>query len=171
MRKGFSIIEMLVVISLIMLISIPLARLSTITIRDIPQSYRIINANTSILNALKYLREDVNAAKSFPKSFDTYTAGEEAILIELADAIICYELKENEIKRCKLSKTNEGAPDDIIGWPCLNAKIKWRLWKKNGAGYAVEIKTYIERKRGRVIEKKMANSHLYFVGAYQEAVK
>ncbi len=171
MRKGYLIIEMLVVISIVILISIPLARLTTITIRDIPQSYRTIKANTSILNALKYLRKDVNAAKRFPKSFDTYTAGEEAILIELADAVICYELKEDEIKRCKLSKTDEGTPDDIIGWPCPNAKFKWRLWKKDGAGYAVEIKTYIERKRGRVIEKKMANSHLYFVGAYQEVVK
>ena len=65
MRKGSLIIEMLVVMSIIMLISIPLARLSTITIRDIPQSYRTINANTSILNALKYDKKFTSSSNRF----------------------------------------------------------------------------------------------------------
>jgi hypothetical protein len=46
-----------------------------------------------------------------------------------------------------------------------NAEIEWRLWKKDGLGYAVEVHTHIKYKLRERFQEKMANSHLYFLGA------
>jgi len=170
MRKGFSLVELLIVLIVISIVSVPLARLSTATLRDIPRTYRMIESNTNVLNALKQIHQDVNAAKGFPKSFNAYIASSETLLIELANEVICYQLKDGKIFRRKLTGTWEINSEDVEVWLVPHAKVEWQVWRKNGKGYAVEVKTYIEQKSGEHLEKKMANSHLYFVGAYQEAV-
>ena len=170
MRKGFSLIELLTVVGVISILSVPLARLSTATIRDIPENLRIIESNTSILNMLQQLRRDTNIAKSFPTSVEGYTANDETLLIKLANETICYQLKDGRVFRRTLANSQTGSEENITRWPVRQAKIKWSVWRKGPASYAVEAKTCIERKRGDVVEKKMANSHLYFTGAYQEAV-
>ena len=170
MRKGFSLVELLVVLAVISIVSVPLAGLSTTTLRDIPRAYKMIESNTSILNALKQIRKDVNVAKGFPKSFNGFTTNGDTLLIERANGTICYQLKDGEIVRQTLTDTKVGRNEKIINWAVPQGKVKWRVWQKNGKGYAVEVKTYIEQKSGEHLEKKMANSHLYFVGVYQEAV-
>ena len=119
---------------------------------------------------LKQLRRDTNIAKSFPTSVEGYTANDETLLIELANETICYQLKDGRVFRRTLANSKTGSEENITRWPVRQAKIKWSVWQKGPASYAVEAKTCIERKRGDVVEKKMANSHLYFTGAYQEAV-
>jgi prepilin-type N-terminal cleavage/methylation domain-containing protein len=171
MRKGFSIVEVLVVLGIISIISIPLARLSTTTFRDIPRSYRMIQANTSMLSTLKQMHKDINAAKDLPKSSGKYTTNNEVLLIELADGMICYQLKDDEIVRRKLTQIQKDNQQDIMSWPVPHAKIKWQVRRGNNKGYGVEIKTYIEQRSGDRLEKKMANSYLYFVGVYQEAIR
>ena len=170
MRKAFTLIEVLVVLVVISIISIPLARLSTITLRDIPESYRMIGSNTSVLNALKRIHKDINLAKGFPRSFESYSANNENLLIELPTGVICYQLKEQKIIRRTLSITPPGGDHESTSWPVPKAEIKWQVWRRNGTGYAVEVKTSILRKRGKHLDKKMANSHLYFAGSYQEAI-
>ena len=170
MRKGFSLVELLLVLAVISIVSVPLAGLSTTTLRDIPRAYKMIESNTSILNALKQIHKDVNVAKGFPKSFDGFTANSDTLLIELANSTICYQLKDGEIVRQTLADTKVEHDEKIINWAVPQGKVKWRVWQKNGKDYAVEVKTYIEQKSGEHLEKKMANSHLYFVGAYQKAV-
>jgi len=170
MRKGFSLVELLIVLIVISIVSVPLARLSTATLRDIPRAYRMIESNTNVLNALKQIHKDVNAAKGFPKSFNAYIASSETLLIELANEVICYQLKDGKMFRRKLTGAWESNSEDVEIWSVPRAKVEWQVWRKNGKGYAVEVKTYIEQKSGEHLEKKMANSHLYFVGACQEAV-
>jgi len=171
MRKGFFLIELLVVLAVISLLSVPLARLSTTTLRDIPQSWRMIESNTRMLNMLKQMRKDVNAAKGFPESFNALTADNTTLLIRLEDEVICYQLKEDKIVRRSPTCPGTGNDEEIRSWTVRYGKVQWRYRYKNGRVYAVEVETYIERKIGDCLEKKMANSHLYFAGAFREAVK
>ena len=166
MRKGFFLVELVVVIAVIVLVSVPLARLSTATFRDIPRSYRLIQSNTSVLNMLKQMRKDVDTAIELPESFEGRFTNERPLLIRSANSMICYHLKDGEIIRRVFTNSDV----NTVNWPAPHAKIQWQIRRKNNKGYAVEIKTYIERKSGDRLEKKMANSHLYFVGAYREAV-
>ena len=171
MRKGFSLLEMMVIIAVIALLSIPLARLSTTTIRDIPRLPRIIQANTSLLNALKQIQRDINVAKGFPDSFGTFSADNGTLLIELEDSTICYQLKNGQLLRQTLANAEPATEDKIMKWPVPHGKIRWRLWQKNGKSYAVEIKTYIEQKTAGRLQKKLANSYVYFVDAYQQPIE
>jgi len=168
MRKGFSFIELLTVLVVLSALSIPLARLTTTTFRDIPWSYRMMQSNTSILNALKQMQKDVNAAKRFPESFNTYTTNNETLLIVLQEDTICYQLKDGKILRQSLANTGADDYAKTMSWPVPKAKIEWKVWRKNNKGYAVEVGTCIEHKCGDRVEKKFANSHLYFVSTRQE---
>ena len=171
MRKGFSLVEMLVVMVILPLVYLLLAGLFTTIIGDIPRSFRVVQANTSLLSMLEQMHNDIDAAKGLPESFAEYTTNDEMLLIELADAMICYQLKDGEVLRRKLTNTQQGSGEDRTVWSVPHAKVEWQVWRKNDGDYAVEVKTHIEHKVRGHWEKKMANSHLYFVGAFREVLK
>ncbi len=168
MRKGFSIIQLLVIISVFSLLLTSLAPLLTATLRDIPRSYRMIEANTSMLSALKQIRRDVNAAKGFARSFDEYTANNETLLIEAANNVICYQFIDGQLLRRKFTSAETGTGEEIRRWSIRHGKIEWQLWQEDGRDYGVEIKSCIEREIAGRLDRKMANSYVYFAGISQE---
>lgn len=171
MRKGFSLVELLVVMVVLSFVLIVLAGLFTTIISDIPRSYRVIQANTSLLSMLEQMHDDIDAAKRLPESFAGHTTNDELLLIELTDAMICYQLKDGEVRRRKLTNAQQGGSEDTTVWSVPHAKVEWQVWRKDDGGYAVEVKTHIEHKIRGHLERKMANSHLYFVGAFREVLK
>jgi len=164
MKKGYSIIEMLTVLAILAVISLPLSRLSKLILYDIPKSLKLVECNTSMLNVLTYMRKDINSAIGFPESIAKYTASDKCLLIEQQNKVICYLAEQGKISRIVIDKGGE------ITWQIPDGKIEWQVWRKNNAGYAVEIKKYAELKSYNHIEKKMENSYLYFAGVYSEAI-
>ena len=63
--KGLSLVEMVTVIAILAIISIPLAQLSRSLAAGIPNSYKLYQLNTSLLHALQTLRDDVAKAENF----------------------------------------------------------------------------------------------------------
>ena len=94
MRKGYTLIEMLVVIVLISTVSIVISKLFTVIISDIPRLYGVVQENASVLNMLEQMHEDVDVAKGLPESFAEYTTDKDLLLIELPNTIVCYQLKD-----------------------------------------------------------------------------
>ena len=170
MRRGYTLVELLVAMVLFSIVSIVLSRLFTTIINDIPRSYRIVQENTSVLDMLEQMHEDIDTAKGLPESFAEYTTDEDLLLIELPDGIVCYQLKDGKIIRHRLSAVQENYEKDAEAWPVPNAKIEWQV-RRNDRGGSVEIKTCIEHDFGGRSEEKMANSHLFFVGAFREVVE
>ena len=80
MRKGFALMEMLAVLIILPFILIVLAGLFTTLISDIPRSYRVIQANTSLLSMLRQMQRDIDAAKQLPESFAEYATDDELLL-------------------------------------------------------------------------------------------
>lgn len=171
MRKGSLLAEVLVALAVIFIVSSYLASLSTIMIRDIPKIHRVIESNTSALNALKQMCKDINSARGLPQSFMQFGSNNELLLIELADYLVCYQIEDGRLIRHKLSKNLASEKEDTEIWRIPNAKIDWRVWRMGDRGYAVEVHTHIEQRSMNGIEKKMANSYLYFAGACPEAVR
>jgi type II secretory pathway component PulJ len=163
-RKGYTIVEMLVVIGTFFFLSVPIASLHIITLRDIPRAYNMIQTNTTILNALKYIKKDVNTATGFPSSCDQYQLNDQTLLIQTNQDVIVYQFKEDQIIRLKCDNDPVKSPKDTIIWPTPKAKIQWHLRNQNNL-HALEIKTHIEHKSGRAIDKKMKNSYLFFANA------
>jgi len=170
-RKGFTLTEMLAVMVVLAIISFALAGVFTTLITDIPRSYRIIQTNTTVLDMLERMHRDINAAKGLPGSFGQYATNEGLLLIEKDDGVISYQVKNDKVLRCNLTAAENGDVNDMSIWSVPHAKIKWQIWRENDKGYAVSIKTQIEHKVRDNWERKMANSHLYFVGVAQGAIE
>jgi len=168
MRKGTSIIEMLTVIFIVGVLLVPFAHLTSVTTRDIPRSYRTANANTSLLAALQRMREDINRAVEFPESYGELSSDSRMLLIQLPDGLVCYGLGDDEITRYVLVNSREQTWREDMEWSVPKAVIDWRLLRNGNKTYAVKLHKYIECRTGGVIEKKLANSYVYFAGVYPE---
>jgi prepilin-type N-terminal cleavage/methylation domain-containing protein len=171
MRRGYSLVELLVALVIVSTVSIVVSKLFTILISDIPRSYRIVQENTSVLNMLEQMHEDVDLAKGLPESFAEYTTDKDLLLIELPNGIVCYQLKDGKVLRRNLPTAQEQYEEDTKVWSVPNAIIEWQVRRNNGAGYAVEVKTHIEHNVRGLVEEKMAGSYLYFVGAFRKVVE
>ena len=170
MRKGYTLVELLVAMVLVSTVSIVLSRLFTTIISDIPRLYGIVQENTSVLNMLELMRKDIEGAKGLPESFGEYTTDKNMLLIELPSSIVCYQLKDGRVLRRRLPAAQKDDEKNAQVWPVPNAKIEWRVRRSEWGG-SVEVKTCIEYDfRGRS-EEKMSNSHLFFAGAFREVVE
>jgi prepilin-type N-terminal cleavage/methylation domain-containing protein len=165
MRKGFSLVELLVVLIVLPFLFLLFNGLFKTLTGEIPMSVRLIQENTSLLNMLRQVQLDTDRAEDLPKSFAGRTANDHLLLIELSGGIICYQLKDGHVIREKLMNASQGKAEEPRIWPVPHAKIEWKVWERNNRGYAVQTNVHLEYgRRGQWI-KKMAHSHLYFMGA------
>jgi len=165
MRKGFTLIEILVIVIVTPFVFLIFDGLFRTLLSDIPWSWRIAQENTTMLSMLDQLQQDMDAAKGLPESFGAYTADDKLLLIELPNAVLCYQLKDGKVVRQRFAGTDGSKPEAEKAWSLPNAEITWRPWVRNGKRYAVETSAHIERSARGQWKKKMAHSRLYFVGA------
>jgi len=166
MRKGFTLVEVLVVIMTLPFVALVLDGLFNALLTDIPRSCRVLQDNTTLLSMLKQIQQDIDAAKGLPDSFAGHTTDDRLLLIELAEGMICYQLEEGRVLRRRLTDTQQDDREEARVWVMPNAKVEWRLWRRQGHGYAVEVRTHIKHRLRKKLQEKMANSHLYFVGVF-----
>jgi prepilin-type N-terminal cleavage/methylation domain-containing protein len=165
MRKGFTFVEILVVIVVLPFVFLLIDGLFKTFISEIPWSHRIVQENTNMLGMLAQIQQDTDKAKGLPKSFAGQTASDKVLLIELAEGVICYRLKDGHVTRHKLTDTTQSEAEDERVWSMPHGNVEWKVWTRNGRGYAVETNTRVEYTRRGQLKKKMAHSHLYFAGA------
>lgn len=165
MRKGFTLVELLILVIVLPFVFIIFDGLFKTIAGEIPMSVRIIQENTSLLNVLRQIQNDVDRAAGLPKSFAGKTASNQTLLIELKEGVICYQIKDGGVVRQILTDTSQGKTEEPRIWMIPHANIEWKVLERNGQGYAVETNTHLEYgRRGQWI-KKMAHTHLYFAGA------
>lgn len=159
--NGFTLVEMMVVVVTLPLLFVIIDGLFRTLLAEIPWSLRLAEQNTTVLSMLRQMHQDVDKAKGLPEAFAGRTSNDKLLLIGLPDSVICYELKDGQVVREKLTK--DEAQETRV-WSAPNAKVEWKIWTENDRRYAVEVKTTIEcNRRGQWI-RKMANSHLFYVG-------
>ena len=165
MHKGFTLVELLVVIVILPVVFLLFDGLFKTIAGEIPMSVRLMQENTTLLSMLGQIQQDIDKAENLPKSSAGRTSNDHILLIELSDGIISYQLKDGQVVRQKLTDTSKNQAENTRVWSMPHASIKWNVWQQNGQRYAVEIDTHLEYgRRGQWI-KKMAHSHLYFTGA------
>jgi prepilin-type N-terminal cleavage/methylation domain-containing protein len=163
--KGFTLVEIMVVVIILPFVFVIMDGLFRTLLAEIPWSWRIAQENTVVINMLERMHQDLDKAKGLPTSFAGQAANDELLLIELADGLICYQLKDGQVTRRRLTGIRKGDAEETRVWTVPHAKVEWKIWTQNGQGYAVETKTSIEYENRGQWNRKMANSHLYFVGA------
>ncbi len=166
MRKGYTLIETLVIVIVVPFVFLIFDGLFKTLLSDIPWSWRIAQENTTMLNMLDQLQQDIDTAKRLPESFGTFTANDNLLLIESPDGILCYQLKDGKVLRHRFTGTGGSKPENEKVWSIPDAKIAWQVRSRDGKRYAVETSTCVERSARGQWKKKMAHSCLYFVGAF-----
>ncbi|OHB73834.1 MAG: hypothetical protein A2Z25_10215 [Planctomycetes bacterium RBG_16_55_9] len=164
MRKGFTLTEVLVVVIILPFVFVTLDGLFVTLLAEIPRSYRIAQESITLQNMLEQLQQDMDKARGLPVSLAGHTTDDTRILVELPGSAVCYQQLDGQVVRRTLTDTAQDNTGTERAWSLPSTKVQWRVWVKDGRGYAVEVKTHIEYKtRGRW-EKKMANAHLFYWG-------
>jgi hypothetical protein len=81
MRKGFSLVELLILVAVLPFVFLLFDGLFKTIIGEIPMSVRLIQENTSLLSMLRQIQQDIDQAKGLPESFAGQTAGDHVLLI------------------------------------------------------------------------------------------
>lgn len=128
MRKGFYIVELLVVLAVLAMVSVTMRRFFRTLAYELPRGSKMVHENSRLLNVVKHIRTDVASARALPASFDDYSA-DDVLLIELPEAVILYELADDRIHRRRLKGTEEDLSEDTV-WSIPHGKIQWHIWHR-----------------------------------------
>ena len=156
--------EMLVVVTVLPFLFMIVDGVYRTLLKDLPLSHSVVQENTILLNMLAQLRQDIDKARGLPQSYGDLAAGENLLLIELEDSVVSYQLKDGRAVRRMLTGPQAGGAEESRIWALPHATVAWQVWSKDGRGYAVATRAHIERSIRGQWKKKMANSHLYFLG-------
>ena len=177
MRKGYNLIELLTVIAIMVAVAFTLNTLFRTLVSDIPHLQKMLNENIYIQNMVDQLQHDIDGARSLRQdeaAADPNHIDEAPIIIELSHGTVCYLQREDAIVRRILdpvqplpSDPNELDPNERI-WHLDRAKVKWRVWRRQGSGYAVEIRTHLENKSGSATQIILGNSRVFFLGVHPQ---
>ena len=183
MRKAFTLIEMLAVVTILPFIMVAVSGVYATFIRDIPRTTRVLQENTTVLNLLGQMRRDVDAAVGLPEQFEGQRAGARTLLIEQPGQVICYQIEDGQVVRTVLSgamseDTGRKIEDAVASnpqsaihnpqsedrlWRMRDAVIAWRLWQREGKAYAVEIHSHVKQRVEGRLREKLANTQVFFV--------
>jgi prepilin-type N-terminal cleavage/methylation domain-containing protein len=166
MRKGFTLVEMLFVIWIIPVLMMVFSGMFHTLAVTVPLTWKAVQQNTVTLGMLSQMQQDVDKATGLPRYYGKFVSNDELLVIEQADDVICYQLKEGKIARLLYTDKNQSSTAQETTWKIPNTKIQWQIRNVNDKGKAVEVQSYIEQKISGRIEKKMSISHLFFVGVF-----
>ncbi|MBN2182309.1 MAG: hypothetical protein JW715_10375 [Sedimentisphaerales bacterium] len=163
MRKGYSFLEILIIIAVIPILLIVINSFIVTMFNDVPKTEKAIYDNSVMLFLLNQMQRDIDAAKNLPQSINGNISDANLFLIEQADKVIHYQIKDKYVYRYGF-KGNQQIPEDTRDWLLPDTKINWQVRRQNGRGYAVEIQHYSKYKHRGDFIKKMENSHIFYVG-------
>ncbi len=164
MRKGFTIIELIVVVTILPIAMLVISKMFNTFMLEIPKSYKIANENTVLLNLLKRFQQDIDQARQLPESIGGNTVSDNLLFIERPDGVICYKIEAGRVHRYVLSDAGDIPDKSKDFWVLPKTNIQWKILERDGRKNAVEVQTYIEYNVHGRFEKRLANSHLYCIG-------
>lgn len=162
-REGFALNEMLFMIPVMIVIMMMCTKPIRILTSDLLQVQRDLQANVSVHHMLRRVREEIEGATGLPEYAGPARTGGRVLLIESSEGTICYELIDGKVIKSRLSLEQNKPGQRIDSWPVPNASINWKVWRREGYGYAVEVITSINRISGGHLHKKLKNSHVFFI--------
>jgi len=163
MRKAFTLIEMLLIITIAPLILVVISGIFKTFIQDIPRETRVVQQSTTMLDMLSQVRQDVDEAVGLPERFGDTVADERTLLIGRPDAAVCYRFEDGRTVRTLLKGQGTADPNDRRVWRMPNAVITWQPWKRDGRICAVEMHSHVQQRFADLLRKRLANSQVFFV--------
>jgi prepilin-type N-terminal cleavage/methylation domain-containing protein len=168
MKRAFTLIEVLVVITILPVVMIVISGVYATFIRDIPRTIRVLQQNTTVLNLLEQVGRDMDQAVAVrvedPRPQTPNPAGG-MLLVERPGRVIRYEFRDGQVVRIVLTSDERGATSDGDSrlWRMPDAVVTWRPWIKDDVAYAVEIHSHVRQRVSGHLTRKLVGSHVFFV--------
>ena len=169
MRKGYLLVEMVIVISIMAMVMVTLDRFFRTFTYDLPRNSRLIQENHTLSNAVSHIRADVALAKALSLAGGDSNEPN-TLFVELSNGAVSYKFSDGRILRGFADGVTDTAAGDMV-WSVPHGWIEWQVWSKDNKGYAVEVSTCIEDKNFGHVRKKMANNNLFFAGTLRETAE
>jgi len=163
MRKAFTLIEMLLIITIAPLMLVVISGIFKTFIQDIPRETRVVQQSTTMLDMLRQVRQDVDEAVGLPERVGDTAADERTLLVGRPDVVICYRFEDGRAVRTLLKGQGAADPNAQRVWRMPNAVITWQPWKEDGRAYAVEMRSHVQQRFADLLRKRLANSQVFFV--------
>ncbi len=91
MRKGFTLVEMLIVIMTLPLVAMAADRLFRELVIDAPRSLDVASQNDSVVRMLIRLQEDVGRATQVLPAYEGHVSDENLLLLRIGTQVIGYK--------------------------------------------------------------------------------
>lgn len=166
-RRGMTLVELLASLPLIAAVLVLVSALFPALMRDVPAIQRVVETHSGVGHVLKAIRRDVDQAVALPAAAAGKSAGDSTLLIELPDAMVCYQVDQGEITRREIQAGRDKPGPVTNSWSLPGVKISFQLWRGDGRVLAVQIRTAVEHTAKGKVSEKLANTHLLFVGVLQ----
>lgn len=161
-RRAMTLIELLVMLALLVVILGMFTKVFNKLVGAVPRAHRDFQANTSVQDMIRRLRRDVESGRRLLQYAGDERVGGDVLLIESGEGVISYEFDKGQVVRT-LAVDDPNVSGESI-WSVPHARIDWDVWRRNDVGYALEVRTAIERTVLGRPEIKLRNSHLFFAG-------
>ncbi len=108
MRRAFTLVELLVVVTVLPVVMVVVSGVYATFIRDIPSTTRVLQENTTVLHLLEQMRRDMDGAIGLPEQFNGQHADEHTLLIAQPGQVVRYRIEEGRIVRTPFVVTPSG---------------------------------------------------------------
>ena len=121
MRKGYLLVEMMVVISIMAMVMVTLDRFFRTFTYDLPRNSRLIQENHTLNNAVSHIRADVASAKTLSQAGDGSNEPN-TLLVELSNGTVSYKFSNGRILRSFVGGVTDtaGRGYGLVGSPRLD---------------------------------------------------
>jgi prepilin-type N-terminal cleavage/methylation domain-containing protein len=162
MRKGFTLLELLVVLPLLGAVMILSGRIFKLAVTDVPRSDRALNTRRVAEGMLAKLREDVSAASKAGLSLDGDDEKQRFTLTGEGRDVF-YEIAPGKVTRRVATEGGNPKPTDATTWELPHGRLGLKLRPLNNRP-AVEADFFVNiRFEGRDLPR-LRTRHLWLVG-------
>jgi prepilin-type N-terminal cleavage/methylation domain-containing protein len=165
MNKAFTLIEVVIVLSILPVVMLVLSRIMTTFVRDVPHGMAVVNEQTTVLNMIDAIGDDVYRAVALPDSLGARQSDDRTLLIALSNGVVAYEQADGGVSRTVLGQDGRDDPNAQRQWRLPNAVIGWQRWKQAEAAHAVEVHSYVKQTVDGHPQKKLAQTRVYLLNA------
>ena len=168
-KSGFSLIEMMAVMSVVTALMVVFAKPSKLLLLDIPNMYKDTQSYTSLMDMVNRLRLDAENAESLGDHIDDQSQGR-ALVIHSRQEDIYYWFGDGQVARI-IKPTNEALPLERYDWSMKRAEIAWQIHEHADKADAVEVTVSVDRQVDGRMQENFKNSFLFFTGIGPERIQ
>jgi prepilin-type N-terminal cleavage/methylation domain-containing protein len=164
MRKGFSLIEVLIVVMTLPLLMLVGDRLFRGLSVDIPRSVQVATQHEVLLKLVETLQEDVARANQVKIVTHDEDPNQTILEIDRGGTPIRYVPINDIVRRTVVYNADDPNRDIETDWTLPHLGVDWTLHQTAGGIDTLQMNTHIVHRVSK--RPQLANTHLFYIGLY-----